>query len=452
MSSFRRVGRGAKAPLSGSKAPLLTSLRGVKPWTGGIHLTSVGVADLDNLLGGGQPLGTCILLQEDRWTRDLAFSLLKYWCAEVCMNGPGINQVACVRNGLLSHNSQAISQDHHLIIPVSEERNQEAFLASSTDSTICGTARKGEIRGLLYSLPRNLHWAKEAKKAEGRDNQSENLAILDEDDEEKEEEGLEIAWQYKKSVQQERLAQPLERRKTSPSTSNVFCHSYDLSGKLADQIAIDPSRYIVTVNTKGSGDVAQFGVIFFRELVSLLNAKDNGKLVRLLLYHPKVDVLAAALPLLLSYIRQRSLPVVLLIYTPPSNDYNSSSKLLRTCDVVLKTEGFSSRKTHPPPPEFRLLQGILTISKLSTVTAATATGGGFFGDISFSKRPAAFIYGFKRDRRKLHISLLHIPPEDHAQEGGSVGSGARSGAGKAADKKSSGLGCSSNMSGSVLDF
>jgi hypothetical protein len=43
------------------------------------------VNDLDNLLGGGQPLGTCILLQEDRWTRDLASSLLKYWCAEVCI-------------------------------------------------------------------------------------------------------------------------------------------------------------------------------------------------------------------------------------------------------------------------------------------------------------------------------------------------------------------------------
>jgi hypothetical protein len=47
-------------------------------------LASVGLTDLDTILGGGQPLGTCILLQEDRWTRDLALSLVKYWCAEVC--------------------------------------------------------------------------------------------------------------------------------------------------------------------------------------------------------------------------------------------------------------------------------------------------------------------------------------------------------------------------------
>lgn len=63
--------------------------RGVKPWAGGIHLTSSGVSDLDAILGGGQPLGTCILLEEDRWTRDLALSLVKYWCAEVSKQNNG---------------------------------------------------------------------------------------------------------------------------------------------------------------------------------------------------------------------------------------------------------------------------------------------------------------------------------------------------------------------------
>jgi hypothetical protein len=66
----------------------LSGLRGVKPWTGGIHLTSVGLNDLDTILGGGQPLGTCILVQEDRISRDLAHSLVRYWCAEVCMGLP----------------------------------------------------------------------------------------------------------------------------------------------------------------------------------------------------------------------------------------------------------------------------------------------------------------------------------------------------------------------------
>jgi len=59
------------------------TLKGTKPWTGGITLTSTGLRDLDNLLGSGQPLGTCIWLQEDRWTQSLARCLVKYWCSEV---------------------------------------------------------------------------------------------------------------------------------------------------------------------------------------------------------------------------------------------------------------------------------------------------------------------------------------------------------------------------------
>jgi hypothetical protein len=60
-----------------------SSLQGVKPWQGGSYLTSVGLIDLDTILGGGQPLGTAILIEEDRWTKDFALSLVKYWCAEV---------------------------------------------------------------------------------------------------------------------------------------------------------------------------------------------------------------------------------------------------------------------------------------------------------------------------------------------------------------------------------
>lgn len=62
----------------------VTFLPGTKPWTSGITLTSTGLRDLDNILSSsGQPLGTCIWLEEDRWTNHLARSLVQYWCAEV---------------------------------------------------------------------------------------------------------------------------------------------------------------------------------------------------------------------------------------------------------------------------------------------------------------------------------------------------------------------------------
>jgi len=125
-------------------------------------------------------------------------------------------------------------------------------------------------------------------------------------------------------------------------------------------------------------------------------------------------------------------------------DVKSKIRLGRSCDVVLSTEGFASRKEYPPPAEFRHLLGILKIAKTTRKRS----------DI------AASIYGLKRDRRKLHIPLLHIPPEDYAEGGGSTG-GVRSGAGRPASEgdesvmrkpSGGGMGCSSNMSGSLLDF
>lgn len=72
-------------PLEGAAAAgSMLGLAGTKSWTGGITLTSSGLRDLDTILGGGgQPLGTCILIEEDRWTCSLASAIVRYWCAEV---------------------------------------------------------------------------------------------------------------------------------------------------------------------------------------------------------------------------------------------------------------------------------------------------------------------------------------------------------------------------------
>ena len=56
---------------------------GTKPCKGGLTLTSSGLRELDAIMGGGQPLGTAILIEEDRWTQDLASALARYWSAEV---------------------------------------------------------------------------------------------------------------------------------------------------------------------------------------------------------------------------------------------------------------------------------------------------------------------------------------------------------------------------------
>ena len=104
--------------------------------------------------------------------------------------------------------------------------------------------------------------------------------------------------------------------------------------------------------------------------------------------------------------------------------------------------------TLPPPPEFSDLAGILTIRKLALQSLS------HFSDTTTNRRPPANRYGMKRDRRKMHIRMLHLPPEDFSAGGSSVGGGARSGAGKVKEKDNAGktetalqpgMGCSSNQ-------
>jgi hypothetical protein len=362
---------------------------------------------------------------------------------------------------------QAISQEQHLLIPMEPEAefditSSTLSLSISDDQDYVSRVSKADIEDLLQSLPRNLHWdkyqQKESKQEDAPSQALSSLQILEEgEDEDDETDGeLDIAWQYRKSVQRERM-ETVESSSTSSKVkpSNIFCHSYDLSGRLSEQsCSINPEDYMVSLQCCENQRHSQAcGFHLFRELVSAIQEK-QGKVVRLLLFHPNLDVLTVALPLLLAHIRQHRLPVVVLVCSTPTSATNKSwTRLQRSADVVLSTEGFASRREFPPPPEFRDLQGLLTILKLSTATAATANGGGHFGDLTISKRPAAYIYGFKRDRRKLHIPLLHIPPEDYAAGGGST-SGVRSGAGRVDTKKKTGggMGCASNAGGSVLDF
>mmetsp|Transcript_23285 Transcript_23285/g.55058 ORF Transcript_23285/g.55058 Transcript_23285/m.55058 type:complete len:497 (+) Transcript_23285:211-1701(+) len=443
--------------------------RGVKPWQGGTYLTSVGVNDLDSILGGGQLMGSSILLEEDRLcTRELALTLVKYWCAE------------------------AVSHDHDLVIPVfstSSHSNSSRPKNGDDDDSLSSMFRddwseseeqpwrnlRDELHDLLLGLPRNLHWDKQKKKEEKAKREQEAaasdissglgsmnlgpMAILEEDEEEetkKADDELEVAWQYKKSVQQERLAQSKSNTESTSVSTDVFCHSYDLSGRMHDQKPLDPSACIheLTSKKKRSGTEynLSYGYNLFYGLVQLLKERsslNNDKAIRLLLFHPPLEALSAALPLLLAYIRKNEMPVVLMIVHAPTADVKSKIRLGRSCDVVLSTEGFASRREYPPPAEFRHLLGVLKTAKTTRKRSEVA----------------ASIYGFKRDRRKLHIPLLHIPPEDYAEGGGSVGGGGvRSGAGRrsssnseadgatARKPSSGGMGCSSNMSGSLLDF
>ena len=158
-----------------------------------------------------------------------------------------------------------------------------------------------------------------------------------------------------------------------------------------------------------------------------------------------------------SKVRKENLPVVVLAtirpwkwLSSPSSDPATNNKLdtlasLRsTTDVTLSLDSFSSLRA-PPPPEFSLLQGILTLRKCAPFTAS------YYTDTITSKRPLAERFGVKRDGRKVTVQLLHLPPEE-LSKGGSSTSGVRSGGGGDNKDKQHGVGGCSSLGGVSLDF
>lgn len=350
---------------------------------------------------------------------------------------------------------------------------------------------KRSFEAFLSTLPRNLHLDKDRSKEDAiskaiiqkssRQQEFEGFGTIqevdDEDFEEEadelmgEDEGLTNAWQYKLSIQRERQGATITK---STNETKTFCHSYDLSGRMEEQHPSDwffmggrthfldcRCHWCPNFSCKGTTSCAKH---LYRKCVNgiqdILKLNPNT-VVRLLVMNAPVKILAVAFPLIQHFIRSNSLPVVMMLTVRPwlqtlseQNVGSISSKqaivsLRRNCDAVLTCEGFGAMAS-PPPPEFSDLAGILTIRKIALQSLS------HFADSTTNRRPPANRYGMKRDRRKMHIRMLHLPPEDFSAGGSSVGSGARSGAGRSSDTSISkisgnktalqpGMGCSTNL-------
>ena len=475
-----------------------SNIPGTKPWTNNLTLTSFGLREIDSFFlssggeGGGIPLMSLILLEEDRLTDDLARSLCRYWCAE----GVSQRQMVLLASMLPSINSDTSLQNLDEQDTYTTSRNYEG----STPQ---------ELQDFIHSLPRNLHLdkfrAKEAKKKKQTSNTTNNTsamnenqmmisnnresisAIIEEEEEEEDEdeeeaeksnkdEGLVNAWQYRKSVQDKRSGMSGTSNNSSGTNSSVgdrvYCHSYDLSKRMPDQYTeaednpLDTNTRIIDCSkalSSSTNEYQQQGMALFvslwRHLQSTISTHPNT-VIRLFLHRLPVGQGAVALPLLMAKIRKENLPVVVLTTIRPwkwlssassvanNNKLDVLASLRSTTDTTLSLDSFSSLRT-PPPPEFSLLQGILTVRKCAAFTVSHYT------DTVTWKRPLAERFGVKRDGRKITVQLLHLPPEEYSK-GGSSTSGVRSGGGSVNTddnkKKHSTGGCSSLAGGVSLDF
>jgi hypothetical protein len=101
----------------------------------------------------------------------------------------------------------------------------------------------------------------------------------------------------------------------------------------------------------------------------------------------------------LKHIVQKSRVSVLVTLNTAAVSTETAVRLRQVADTVLSVESFAGR-AHSVPYEFKEFQGFLVVQKLQ-----------HYGSMA-PFRPPGTRFGLKRDRRKLHIEPLHLPPEE----------------------------------------
>jgi PAXNEB protein len=87
--SFRRAKQSAASSPLGEKADVQKQVSGVRPWINGGYLVSTGNRALDNLFGGGQGLGTVLMLESDCFS-GYADTILSYNVAQAVSSGHSV--------------------------------------------------------------------------------------------------------------------------------------------------------------------------------------------------------------------------------------------------------------------------------------------------------------------------------------------------------------------------
>ena len=274
----------------------------------------------------------------------------------------------------------------------------------------------------------------------------------------KNEEKLNVAWQYGKYIKQEEERETKRREKTESSKngktsmSKQFCCSYDLGRRLQNGIfAVNSNKFNIFHPDMNSNDS-----IFARSAITLQSALNSYlKTIqsflnnlrtkpcagRIILYEfhqivssygencPVTQQIDCAAQFLLQLrVLVRSLPVSVVLTVLPSawpkrnpdkksvnTEINDTidSKLLSLSDYAVALDSFSGHETSVPQ-EFASFHGFVTIEKVTHL-------GCLMPNKPSSK---GFRFGLKRDRRKLHIEPLHLPPEE-SRAFGDAGTDAR---------------------------
>jgi len=380
---------------------------GTKPAAKNQTLTSTGLREFDSILSGGQPLGSIILINEDRF---LNFGLLfaQYWSSEAIAQ----NQTLCLITTKKENDHDITS----LPTSYSSTLQEDDLIYEDEFST-----QDAEL--FLQSLPRNLHLAKEFQKQQQQEkvlSSFQGLTVLEEEEEgenysDENEEGLTIAWQYRKSIQKSRsgLSSALkgQRKRFDQKRQTVFCHSYDLNSRMIDQYPDNVLPNVKVLSDLSSSSFYEFHSVL-RNFIQDQTSSEKGTVLRILLYHPKpLHSCLLALTPLLSYVREQSLPVVFFVCVQPWKMSSPQVKLgfERACDSVFTIKGITNRRgefQNKSSPFGADLEALLKIQKINF-----CANDYYASQFKFTNSIPAYVYSIKRESsRKLRLHMLHLPP------------------------------------------
>ncbi|KYQ90907.1 RNA polymerase II elongator complex subunit [Tieghemostelium lacteum] len=365
-------------------------------------LTSSGLQDLDDIIGGGIPVGSILMIEEDINSSYYMF-LLKYFLAE------------------------GILQQHGTFF-----------------TSLIGL----EPFEILNKLPARI--TKEEEIENDKLDQSSSSTATSANS------GLDIAWRYQQYVQNE-LSKQQQQQQLQQQT---YCHSYDFTRKLNIN-AFSPDHthtltYSSTSQVEGSSPYRNL-FLEIQNLVYKYNAEsaahpDNTKILRIglqsfssPLWSNDEEGVIEFLHSLKGLLRS-SLSVCVI--TVPTYIYSQSfvKKISHLCDTVVSLNSFQGLGGETPE-QFQDYIGLFNIKKIARLNT-----------LSLSFHPEMLTYVFKMKRRAMCIERIHLPPE-FSRAGDSTPSKDTS---KSDQKESivskmksgSGLLCSTGPSGSnkSLDF
>lgn len=218
---------------------------------------------------------------------------------------------------------------------------------------------------------------------------------------------------------------------TSNTTPSSYCSSYDLSKRCQESILSNNSLYTMCItSSEASKPISNLSeglnsilaeVNDFMKRMKTNNTKQNVTRI----FVPLNDVitclldleeeekessrnersqadttrLVARFVLALKQLVQGKHAVVVFTLHTESTSRHLANKVAQLSETVIAVESFAS-KVHSVPYEFKEFHGFLLIGKIQQC--------GMLAPF----RPSNSRYGLKRDRRKLHIEPLHLPPEE----------------------------------------